>query len=208
MDIAELDAMLAAAKQPEKTVPICLRGDLQADWEELDRELTELRTKNAGTLAGDPAEGAVADRIRALEAEMATSTLTLRLRALRRKQWMALLELHPARPDNAMDKIYNLNVDVFFPDLIARCLVSPEMDQNQLDTLIDSITSRQYDVLTEVAWNLNRADVSVPFSYTASRITGDSGETSKRQSGSASATDDSQAGSRRKSRSTSTKTTS
>lgn len=198
MELSELDAMLKAAKQPEKTVEVCLRGDLQADWEQLDRELSELRTKSAATLAGDPAEGTLADRIRALEAEMTESTLHLRLRALRRKPWLALLEAHPAREGNDLDKVYNLNVDEFFPALVGKSVVDPVFTPEQLDALLDSITSRQYDVLTEAAWNLNRADVSVPFSYTASRITPNSGETSKRQPGSGSRTNGSPAGSRKK----------
>ena len=208
MELDEVDAILAAARQPETTVPICTRGDLQADWEALDKELTDLRTKSTATLAGssDPVEASLAVRIRALEEQMAGSTLHLRLRALTRTPWMDLIQAHGPREGNASDARAALNVTTFFPALIAASLVAPGLDEARLKTLLDVITPRQYDVLTDAAWRLNQQDVSVPFSRAASYIVTSSAETSKRLSGSASPTNGSAAGSRKKSPSTSGKT--
>jgi hypothetical protein len=204
MELSELDALLAAAKLPETTVRVCLRGDLIAEWEELDRQLTELRNRATATLAGDPAEAVLAGRIRDLEAEMEGSTISVRLRAMERRPFRRLAEEHPARKDHQGDQALGYNQDTYFDALIAACLVEPDLDADRLAVFLDKLTDRQFSSLADAAWALNRRDISVPFSHTASRITQTSDGTSRPQSASGSATSGSLAGSRGKSRSTST----
>lgn len=173
MEIAELDALLQSARQPETTVPLCLRGDLQADWEELDKQLAEVRSQGTSKLAETASAEAVAlaERIRALEAQMAEATIQMRFRALPRRPWMALIEAHPGREGHEFDKMTGLNQDTFYDALIAASVVAPEFTPEQLTALLDMVTAAQFDTLSTAVWNLNRRDVSVPFSFTASQIT-------------------------------------
>src|ERR1043166_5401257 len=34
----DIEQIIASARRPETTVPLCMRGDLQAVWEQLDRD--------------------------------------------------------------------------------------------------------------------------------------------------------------------------
>jgi hypothetical protein len=97
------------------------------------------------------------------------------------------------------------NQDTFFDALVGACMVQPDLDGERLEKFLDKLTPAQFDLLAQSAWALNRRDVSVPFSHTASLINQRSGVTSRPQSDSASATAGSLAGSRKKSLSTSTK---
>jgi hypothetical protein len=205
MNIEELDALLASAKLPETTVPLCLRGDLQAEHETLERQLTDLRARNSRKLAGGSDETGLAQRLTALEEQMESSTITLRLRALQRRPWRELVESHPPRKGDEGDKVLGINQSTFLDALIGGCVVEPEMDAERLTTLLDKLSDAQFDKLAAAAWSLNRRDVGVPFSRTASLITQSSGGTSRQQSDSASPSNASPGGSRKKSPSTSTK---
>jgi hypothetical protein len=204
MDIKELDALLASAKRPETVVPLCLRGDLQGEWEELETRLATLQTGGHGKLAGSADNRELAQRILNLQTEMSESTVYVKLQALHRREWRELVAAHPARKDSDADKILGINQDTFFDSLVASCIVEPELTEEQTSALLDALTSSQFDKLTDAAWGLNRRDVSVPFSSAASQLSQTGGETSKPQSGSESATGGSAAGSRKRSRSTST----
>lgn len=172
MNKADVSKLLASAKRPERTVVLCMRGDLQADWEDLDRKLIAARTQRVATLAGGTEEEAgFAAKIQELEAEMAENSITFRLRALPRRQFLELTQAHPPRAGDERDKSIGLNADTYYDALIGACLLEPELEQDELTEFLDLLTSRQFEELMEAAWNLNRGDVSVPFSYTASRTT-------------------------------------
>lgn len=167
-------ALLAAAKLPETIVPICLRGDLAAEHEALDRQLRKLLDTPSTKFGGD-GRGELQHRIRDLEAEMEQATVDFRLRAMSRREWHALVAEHPPRigPDGKVDETdaaIGVNVETFFEPLVRRCLVEPEVDDEQWTELAEALTSRQFDGLWDAAWRLNRRDVDVPFSFAASRL--------------------------------------
>lgn len=174
----DITKLMASAKRPERTVVLCVRGDLQADWEDLDRQLIAARTQRVATLAGGTEEEVgLAVQIRALEKEMADNSIKFRLRALPRRRFLELMQEHPARENNERDKSVGMNTDTYFDALIGECLVEPDLDPSDLREFLDAVTSRQFEELQDAAWNLNRGDVSVPFSYTALRTTRSSDET-------------------------------
>src|SRR4051812_15675270 len=70
--------LLKQAKLPERTVPVCLRGDLVADHEALERQLQAAQDRPVDSFEGNGA-GDLADRIRGLEGEMREHTYTFRL---------------------------------------------------------------------------------------------------------------------------------
>jgi hypothetical protein len=204
MDLKDLDALLASSALPETTVPLCLRNDLQAEWEDLERQLTTLKNQPDRRL-GNSSESTLAQRLRDLEDEMRAATITVRLRALRRTAFRELIEQHPPRKDNKGDEIMGVNQTSFFDALVGESIVEPEFDEERLSKLLDNLTDAQFEKLANAAWGLNRRDVDVPFSRTASRITQSSGGTSRRQSDSVSASNGSPGGNRKKSPNTTTK---
>ena len=177
---------------------LCMRGDLQAAWEALDLKLTA-PSDDTEKLAVSKEQRDIARQMLDLETEMKDATLTLRLRALSRVKWDELLADHPARKDNRQDLGLGVNNSTFWDAILREMLVSPKLDERRISKLLDKLTPRQFDVLATASWDLNQADVSIPFSLNASRIAQNSGATSRRRSGSASPSDASRAGNRKKS---------
>jgi hypothetical protein len=172
---------LKQAKLPERTVPICLRGDLVADHEALERELKAAQDRPVDSLEGNGV-GALVDRIEALQDEMREFTEDFRLRALPRRQFRELVAAHPPRrdPDSndpvQEDAVLGVNRETFFDALIRAAVVEPELADDEWTELFDEkLTDRQYGDLEDAAWFLNRAEVDVPFSHAASRAKRSSG---------------------------------
>ena len=162
-------AMLAEAKLPERTVQICLRGDLVADHEAAERELEQAQRSTATSLAGNGA-AAIAARIEALEAEMLEHTYDFRLRAMTRHAFRDLQVLHPPRDGVKLDTAYGVDTDAFFPALIRATVVDPELDEDGWVDLLDArLTGYQFNDLAVTAWQLNAREVDIPFSRAASK---------------------------------------
>lgn len=167
MDITEA---LAAAKLPEKTVPICLRGDLQASFEKLESQLVEAQRDRSDSLAAGGRARELAEQIEALRQEMLNHTVTFTLRAVPRRRWTALVAAHPPRDDNQLDRSMGVNEETFTSVLIRECTVDPAMSAEQWDRLDEALTEFQFQKLFNTAWSLNARDVDVPFSHAASTI--------------------------------------
>ncbi|GAB3376213.1 hypothetical protein [Amycolatopsis echigonensis] len=182
----DIDALLAAAKLPEETVPLCLRPDLRRRFEELDGELLLAKTERT-TMAPTDREHQLAAEIKELEAEIAEHSLQVRMRGLKHGPWVELMAAHPPRADNAADANMGVNVESFVPALIRAEMVEPEMSDAQFEKLLDVITDRQYNELANAAWMLGREYRDAPvFSRAASLVIPDSGETSRQPSDSGS----------------------
>jgi len=166
-------AMLAEARLPERTVEVCLRGDLVAEHEQAERELEAAERKASNSLAGDGV-GPIVDRIEALEQQMREHVIVFTLRALPRSAWRSLLSDHPPRvgSDGQVvddDRHIELNVDTFYVDLVRRSIVDPEIDDEDWAALTDRLTDKQFGDLAGAAWMLNRSEIDIPFSRAASR---------------------------------------
>lgn len=192
--MSNIKTRIKAARLPECTVPICLRGDLVAEFEELERQLTESLRTPADSLEGD-GSGSIAERMEELRQQMLDETTPFRLRALPKPKWRKFVGSHPPRETedgkiDARDQALGVNVDTFFDALIRRSVVDPALDEEDWLDLIGGVrkledgteeevegvlTSRQFDDLGNAAWGLNRREISIPFSPAASRMTRDSG---------------------------------
>lgn len=166
--------LLAAAALPQRTVPVCLRGDLQAQHETADRELEALLKEGSGKF--NDGRGALKAKLLALEAEMKAATYEFRLQGLARPQYRAFIAGYPMRieEDGSLhqeDRVYGFNIDGGAEPLVRRCLVDPVLDADGWARLMEALTERQFDDLAGAAWYLNRGDVDVPFSRAASRLT-------------------------------------
>lgn len=168
--MSDIDDLLAAARLPETTVPLCLRGDLVAEVEELERQLVTEEAKPKVSIASGGSARALAERIAQLQGEMEAYTRPFRLRAMARHDWTRFLMEHPPRSGNDLDARVGYNQETFLPALIRRCLVDPALSDDQWAKLDAVLTDAQFDMLSSAAWGINRRDVSVPFSPTASRI--------------------------------------
>jgi hypothetical protein len=171
----DVNDIIQQARRPEKTVELCLRGDLVAEHEELDRQRAKAEQEASNSLAGSPAR-AIAEQMKQMQDQMAESTIVFRLRGLPRRRYNDLYAAHPPHIDTEgktlpVDAAYGYHTESFWPALIAACLIEPELDEGVLDGLLqDALSDRQFDDLTEAALYVNRGRVDIPFSRAASRL--------------------------------------
>lgn len=171
---------LAKARLPQRTVDVCLNGDLVADFEQAERDLEAAEQKPVDSLAGNGTAELV-ERIEALQEQMRESVETFTLRALPHRRspgddrptWHELVQRHPPRRDGDEvaedDKGVGFNTSTFYDDLIRLCVVSPEMDDQDWADLFSAISEGQFAELSLAASVLNRGGVDIPFSRAASR---------------------------------------
>lgn len=171
---ADYKAMRKAARMPERTVPICFRGDLLADFEALDRELEVAKTANVDSL--DSGTGDLLERMDAIQAEMRENTYLVRLRAMDFRFYNALVAKHPPRRDDdgallADDSGLKVNTETFWEPLLRASIIDPELPANaDWEEFVEGITDYQYNELAVAALALNRSGVDVPFSHAASKM--------------------------------------
>lgn len=196
-----IDEILAQARPVEHTIRLCLRGDLQAQWEQLDRDRAVAeKDSDAGSLAGSPAV-AIARQMEALREQMEESTVTFTVRALPRRAYQALAAAHPPRRDDKGavhedDRQHGIDTTTFWSPLIRACVVAPELTEAQWTRLLDEVLSdRQYEQLASAAVVACRGDVDIPFSPAVSRLIRASGGGSNAPEPSASASNGSTGGS-------------
>lgn len=163
--------ILAGAKPRERSVELCLRGDLFAQMQELQRRLVvaQEHEKAVGSLDGGEAHQ-LAEQIETLREQMHAHTIDVKLRALPRRKWRALIAEHAPREDNEADRLVGFNEDTFFDAAIRACAIEPNLDDADWDSLDGLLSDAQWNSLANAAWAVNARDVDVPFSRRASQI--------------------------------------
>lgn len=170
----------AKIRRPEKSVPICLAGDLQVTFEQLERDLAKAREQpSKGTLAGSSNAEAtkIARQIQALQEEMREHTETFRFRGLTRREYSDLVAKHPPA-DDANDGA-DVNWETFGPGLMAACSISHPMTEGEAGELVDVLTAAQYNALFMAAQSVNIMGLDIPSSLAASAVLQSSKRNSK-----------------------------
>ena len=150
--VSTLEERLAAARRPERVVDVYLRGDLRAEWDDIEARLQGL---GESTSLADPERDALVERAKAIEAEFSESRLSIRLRALGRADVSSLAT------ENGDD-------GEFGRALLAKAIVEPEMTAEQMGKLEDALSAGDYARLVTAAQNLTFGATSVPFSHAGS----------------------------------------
>lgn len=167
----DIDEVIAGAKLPERTIPLCLRGDLQAEWEDLQRKLTVEQENTADeSLAGNPKVRELADRMEAIGQEMAAHEVVFRFKGLGAKTYSDLIAANMAPEDKREESHEGLDWSTYPTALIAACAIDPVMTVEQAEKLSEAVTNRQWDDMFQTALACNRSQVSIPFSLSASAI--------------------------------------
>ncbi|NBE80308.1 hypothetical protein [Micromonospora rubida] len=171
--MSDVDAILTGARLPEDRVPVCTRADLVAEWKRLGQDLTAAAVKNAADpRIGGSGTGEVAARMEALRSEIEASTVEFRIRALRRKVWNDLADAHPPRKTGGKvhpeDESLGANRSTFLPALVRASTVAPTLADETWEALLDPdgelLSEQQWRRLWRACWNLNVAEIDIPFS--------------------------------------------
>lgn len=164
-----LDEILNGRKLAEKSIPICMRLDVMADIEELERQITQLQDDDDDVrmaAANGASAAELADAIRELEAIGRQYTIDLRLKALERSEWKQKCDQFTEEdPDSGTQK---LDLAALVLDIFAESLVSPAMGATQRDDFLKGLSDGQWEQVMQGVFDLNRRTVTVGKSLTAS----------------------------------------
>lgn len=200
----DFDELLDQATPRERTVWLCLKGDLVGRAEEVAAELARRQAQNIATtsLAGD-GTGDLTRELEALTEAMEPFRVPFLVRGLSRPAYRALVAAHPPRmvgegtihPD---DKEEDINTATFWEALIRACVVSPELTDTRWQKLAHGVpatetekakppvlTDGQISELYSAAIVVCRGTVDVPFFSAVSRLIASSGNGSRSLNGSA-----------------------
>lgn len=175
---------VAAAKRPQATESLCVRGDLMSEYVKADEALRLALGAAPTSLAGHDEDEirALAQRVEDLRSEMLDYTIEVLFVALPQTRWNELKAEHPPRvgDDGGVhddDRAYGVDVTTFFPAALVACTAEPadltaDMWKELLD---DKLSDGQISNACMSVWLLNRSTVNVPFSHAASKILSSSG---------------------------------
>ncbi|MBB4985037.1 hypothetical protein [Streptomyces nymphaeiformis] len=162
-DISEI---LKKAKRRQKSVHLCLAGDLVAELEELERQLSEAGDAwSPDSLAATDPRVALAKKVAAARDKVRKSYTEFRFQSLGDKGWSDLLAEHPGKEQG-----HAWDPDTFPKALIAASAVDPEMLPEQVSELFEILNEGQREQLFQCAFDVNREAPGIPFSLSASGI--------------------------------------
>ncbi|MFJ8027458.1 hypothetical protein [Streptomyces sp. NPDC096311] len=161
-----IEDILKAAKPREKTVKICVRGDLAGEAERLQDELSQVSEdwEPADLTAVHPGR-AIAEQLKAVHAQVREAEEPFTLRYIGDRAYSDLLAAHPADNDQ---EAFN---SVTFPRaLVAASCVQPEMTEEQVIELFEVINEGEIKKLFDAAWDVHNSSDVIPFSLAASAL--------------------------------------
>lgn len=155
-----IDQLIKAAKMPQRTIPVCVRGDLTLELQELQAQLEEKgHAGNPQTLAG-VGDAGIRKQVEEIIKEMKRFTVNFILRALPDDQFNDLKAQHPPRV--GVDE-YGYNEDTFHKALFLATLTHPDITEQQWDDLRVNLSRGQTTDLYNAAFNICHTTVSIPF---------------------------------------------
>ena len=163
--------------EPRTAVVTIYGGDYLDRIRHLERKAEAAKDAAEGgaqTLDEVPEYLAIAEEHDALVAEAEEQALHVRLQALGRRAWKALIAEHPPRTDHKGDAVVGVNEDTFKDALVPASVVEPELSADDLDALSDA----DFDRLYYMAFSLNRGNPAAPKASLVSRMTQQNSETS------------------------------
>lgn len=157
--LSGIDAIIAAATPQERSVLICIRGDLRHRYEESERRLRDAERRDDGTDLST-----LAKEVKAAADEVEQSMVSFTFRSIGWK-WRALFLQHADDQDSIVD------VAAYAREAVAATASNPKMTVEQAQQLFDVIAQGDIDTLFNTAVLVNvGATVEVPKSQRASVI--------------------------------------
>ncbi|MEU5442769.1 MULTISPECIES: hypothetical protein [Streptomyces] len=158
--------ILKQAKPRERTVMVCIRGDLAGKAERLSEEISRVSED------WEPADLTEEHPARALSAELKeardqarAAEVPFTLRYIGDKAYSDLLAAHPSEKDG---ELFN---DATFPRaLIVAACVDPVMTEGQAAELFEVLNQGEIQKLANAAWDVHTSADLVPFSLAASAL--------------------------------------
>jgi len=154
--------LLEKTSPPERVKKICLNGNLRSERDALRDELDEITGQSTGKMS-DPRAAELAERITAIEAQMAEEAVAFRFRGVSRWRLKEIQQKFPTE-----EKYAEWDVEAGATTLISECLVEPKLTPDELQSIFDRGNSRLPDELFSVAWLVCNQENDLPKSARAS----------------------------------------
>lgn len=169
--MVDVNDLIAEARPAEKTVELCLRSDLVAALEDVQRRIAAAADQPRGSLGDDgglPGLRAEAEEIRR---EAREHTVVFRFRALNRWRMQQLMAESPPRDGNPVDKKLGYNADAVTYRMARDCCYEPVLSDESWERLLGSperlgdgvLSPGQWQRLDEALSTLNFSRASIPF---------------------------------------------
>lgn len=161
-----ISELLEHGRRVERTVPICIRGDLQAEYDRVIAELGKLVTPSGQLLEeasmapdGDEAASvaqALYEELEGIRAQMVEWTRSVRVRAMPADEWPAWDKAHRPKDSEADFTDYNVAI-------IAECAVSPTLTQDEARTMFKSLGHPTMLKVANAAYSANtQSGIDIP----------------------------------------------
>lgn len=164
--MGSIEDILARATPRERTVMVCIRGDLAGEAERLQDELSRVSTdwEPEDLTAVHPGRE-LAVKLKDLREQIKAAEVPFKLRYIGDKAYSDLMAAHPSKEANeAFDS------DTFPKALIAASCVDPVMSEEQVSQLFEVINEGEIKRLFDAAWDVHNSSDMVPFSLLASGL--------------------------------------
>lgn len=164
--MASIEDILAKAKPRERTVMVCIAGDVAGELDRLQDELSRVSSDWEPQDLTDVHPGrALAEQMKALREQARAAEVPFLLRYIGDKAYSDLMAAHPSSDDSqAFDS------ETFPRALIAASCVDPVMTEEQAAQLFEKINEGEIKKLFDAAWDVHNASDIVPFSLAASAL--------------------------------------
>ncbi|MFE7954375.1 hypothetical protein [Streptomyces sp. NPDC057413] len=161
-----IEDILKQARPRERTVMVCIRGDLAGEADRLSEELSKVNQDWQPTDLTEEHPGRqIAAKLAELREQIKAAEVPFTLRYIGDRAYSDLLAAHPSDND---DQLFN---DATFPRaLIAASCVDPVMSEDQVADLFEVINEGEIKKVFDAAWDVHHSADVVPFSLAASAL--------------------------------------
>jgi hypothetical protein len=163
-----LEDFAKAHKPARATARVGFRQDLWDRHARLEAELAQAIREDS-TQNRDPEAPAVADELKALEAQIEAGEQAFTFQSIGKAKWTALIAEHPPLPEHK-DMGSDHNPDTFPPAAMAACAVEPTMTVETAQAMADALNVSQWNRLWSAVLTANLGGGEAPKSAMATVV--------------------------------------
>jgi hypothetical protein len=163
---SSIEEILARAKPREKTIRVCLAGDLAGEAERLQDELSRVSEDwEPDDLTAVHPGRAIAEQLKTVHEQVRAAEEPFVFRYIGDRAYSDLLAAHPS--ENSQEAF---DSEAFPRALVAASCVQPVMTEEQVVELFEVINEGEIKKLFDAAWDVHNSSDVVPFSLAASAL--------------------------------------
>ncbi len=160
--MSDLQRLKKRAKPRQRTVKLCLDGDLSNEWGRL-ADAYDAAVRADARENRNPEAPALAEQMDALRDRMDAETEPFTLAQIGYQAWTDLMIESPPT-DAQIERKLDHDPAAFQPKAIAASLVTPDLDDGEFADLLPLLTAEQVGKLWDACQAVNTGDNRIPFS--------------------------------------------